>query len=113
MPTRFRSDLPSIAASLPRQVGPAVKAGAELIRFGASVRAPDRHPLGEGLVAAIHVDRRGPTSYAVVAGDDEVFYGHMVEHGTTHSAPHPFLIPAQEEAWKDVENLVAMALRDL
>jgi hypothetical protein len=49
----------------------------------------------------------------VVAGDDDVFYGHMVEHGTTHSAPHPFRVPAAEEARDPVRNLFVASLRNL
>lgn len=88
----------------------AVKQGADLVAERAKVRAPDAPPLGEGLVEAIHVEREGGAGYMVVAGDGDVFYGHMVEHGTSHSPPHPFLVPSLEESRGEIESLVCSAL---
>jgi hypothetical protein len=37
----------------------------------------------------------------VLAGDPKdpsfAFYGHMIEFGTSHSPPYPFLVPALED----------------
>lgn len=112
--------LPQIAATLPRRVQASVKAGAELIAEEARHRVPDAPPLGEGLVDAIHVEytRRkagegGGGGYLVVAGDEDVFYGHLVEFGTVRSAPHPFLLPAAEAKREEVVGLVNAALAKL
>lgn len=113
MSVRLRSRLPSIAAALPSRVDGAVRQGAALVEAAAKQRAPDRPPIGEGLVAAIHVEQQGEASYAVIAGDSKVFWGHLVEHGTSHSAPHPFLVPALEESQAEVVALVKASLRRL
>lgn len=92
------------------RVDVAVHEGAELVRDRAKERAPDATPLGEGLVAAIHVnDSAAPRTYSVVAGDNDAFYGHMVEFGTSHTAPRPFLIPALEESKPEIMRKVRRA----
>ncbi len=59
--------------------------------------AKGRVPVATGkLRDAIHVERKGLAEYVVIAGDDEAFYGHMVEFGTRRQPPHPFLTPAAE-----------------
>lgn len=113
MSATLKSRLPLIAAELRPRVSAAVRAGAGLMSERAKVRAPDAPPLGEGLVSAIHVERQGPAEYAVVAGDDDVFWGHFVEFGTVHSAPKPFLVPAFEESVNETVGLVQGALRRL
>lgn len=110
MPTTLKSRLPEIAAELRPRVGNAVRLGAERIKESAR----DRVPVHTGkLRDGIEIDRRGPTEYAVVAGDRDVFYGHLVEFGTSHSAAHPFLVPAAEQNRQVVERLVIEALRRL
>lgn len=113
MGATLKSRLPQIAAELRPRVSAAVKAGAELVAADASDRAPDAPPYGQGLVQAIHAERAGPAEYAVVAGDDDVFYGHLVEFGTVHSAAQPFLIPAMEAREDEAVDLVRAALRSL
>lgn len=114
MPARLRSRLPQIAAALDPRVDAAVRVGAERIAERASERAPDAPPIGEGLVEAIHVEASDQSAgYLVVAGDDEVFWGHFVEFGTSHSGAQPFLIPAAEESKAEVVQLVSGALRRL
>jgi glycosyltransferase involved in cell wall biosynthesis len=49
--------------------------------------------------------------FEVRAGSTEVFYGHIVEHGSTHTAPHPFLIPALEASRAAVVADVHAALK--
>jgi HK97 gp10 family phage protein len=109
MAATLKSRLPLIAAELRPKVSAAVKVGAEGIaghaRARVSVGAPDVH-----LRDAIHVERRGPASYAVVAGDEQAWYGHLVEFGTVHSAPRPFLIPATEDGRDDAVAAVRAAL---
>lgn len=113
MPAKLKSRIPQIIAELTPRVDLAARAGAELIERDAKIRAPDRPPIGEGLVEAIHVQRDRVGSYYVVAGDDEHWYGHLQEFGTTHHAPQPFLIPAFEQERDAVVGLVAATLRDL
>lgn len=113
MPATLKSRFPEIEASLRPRVGAAVKAGAEVVAGRASARVPDAPPLAEGLVAAISVEREDVAEYAIVAGNSEVFYGHMVEHGTSHSAPQPFLVPSLEESEQEIVALVTAALRGL
>ena len=109
----YQSRIPKITAQMLPRVAAATAAGAELIAQRAKARAPDAPPYGEGLREAIHVEQSGPTTYAVVAGDRDAFYGHMVEHGTSHSAPRPFLMPAVEESRAEIMASIAAALKSL
>lgn len=113
MSATLKSRFPMIVAELLPKVSAAIKTSAEVIAEDAAQKAPDRTPLGDGLVASIHVEREKAGEYSVIAGDDDVFYGHMVEFGTSHSSPHPFLIPAMEEKKPVAEALVTAALRGL
>lgn len=110
MPTTVNSRLSEIAASLPKRVDRAVKEAAEEVANQARLRAPVR---SGALKAAINVQREGRGRYSVVAGDGDVFYGHLVEYGTSHSAAQPFLIPALEVSKPRVDFLIAESLRDL
>lgn len=109
---KLNSRLPEIEASMRAATTRSVRAGADLVAARAKTRAPDAPPYGEGLVEAIHVEKPANTTYtyAVVAGDEDVFYGHMVELGTVRSAPRPFLIPALEESAQEVVAMVHKAL---
>lgn len=109
----LKSRIPMIAAGLPVLVDRAVEEAADKIVESAKVRVPDRAPVGEGLIAAIHTERRGVGERAVVAGDGDHWYGHLVEYGTTHSAPKPFLVPAAEETRPVFVSLVQAALEAL
>jgi HK97 gp10 family phage protein len=105
----LESQLKRIAEELEPEVREALHNGAEQIAEAARVRVPvDTGHLRE----AIHVtvEREG---FHVVAGDKEAFYGHMVEHGTTHSPPHPFLVPAFEENKERLVESVNEAIRKL
>jgi HK97 gp10 family phage protein len=105
----LKSRLPMIAASLTPRARLTAKAAAELIEH----RAKDRVPVRTGrLRDAIHTEPIDDGT-AVVAGTTEVFYGHMVEHGTAHTSAHPFLIPALEESRPEIPNLGSVAFKDL
>lgn len=100
--------IPEIVAELPVKLDEVAEAGANLIE----ATAKDKVDVDTGrLRDAIHVEKVEEGTYAVVAGDREAFYGHMLEHGTSHSAPHPFLIPALEEDRPEVFALAAAAIR--
>lgn len=103
--------LPEIAAEIALKVDPAVKAAAAKIAEDAASKVA-LGPAPEHLRDEIHVERRGKAKYAVVAGEASgAFYGHMVEHGTTHSAPHPFLVPALAENVVETVRLVEEAIK--
>lgn len=104
------SRLPEIAAALPVRVDAVIGAGAERVSQGGKERV---HVDSGDLQAAIHVEREGPAEYAVVAGNDDVFYGHLEEHGTSHSAPHPFLVPSLEAEQKSIVADVAAVIGSL
>lgn len=106
----LKTRLPTIAAELRPKVSAAIKAGAD----GVSRDAKERVHVRRGdLREAIHVERTGPAQYTVVAGDGEVFYGHLEEHGTVHSPPHPFLVPALESERDHIVSGVAAVLKVL
>jgi HK97 gp10 family phage protein len=103
------SRIPEIIGSLDPKVKEALEEGAELIAKDAQTRVP----VATGALRdAIHVEEI-EDGYSVVAGDDEAFYGHIVEHGGVNTPAHPFLIPAGEARWADIEQLVEDVLEDL
>jgi HK97 gp10 family phage protein len=88
----LKSRLPQIAATLDPRVTAAMRAGAEAIEQEAKARVT----VASGdLRDAIHTEVDGDDVY-VMAGDDDVFYGHFVEFGTTRTPARPFLVPALE-----------------
>jgi HK97 gp10 family phage protein len=112
----LKSRLPEIVAELPARLDGVAKAGAELVCASAKERAPyDAHksPGDPHLRDALHVEKVKVGTYAVVAGDSDVFWGHLVENGTTHSAAEPFLIPALEEDKPEVVSLAEAAARTI
>lgn len=102
-----KSRLPEIIAELPVAIRAALVMSAQKI----AQDAKDRVPVETGrLRDAIHVELT-EEGVEVVAGDHDVFYGHMIEHGTTHSPPHPFLVPALEENKSEVIASVEAAIK--
>lgn len=108
----LRSRIPLIAAELHARLDPAVRAAAEVVATGARARVPVGAPEVH-LRDAIHVERNDTATYSVLAGDENVFYGHMVEFGTSHSAPRPFMVPAAEDGRAELAALARAALRGL
>lgn len=106
----YQSRLPRIAAELAVRTDAAAAEAAVVI----ARHAKERVPVDTGrLRDAIHTERVGTGEHAVIAGDREVFYGHLVEHGGAHTPPRPFLIPAVDEARGELAALTLTALRDL
>lgn len=103
----LKSRFPAIAAELEPLTREALKAGVDIVQERAQARVPVE--TGE-LRDAIHTSSEPEGEY-VVAGDSHAFYGHLVEHGTTHTPPRPFLVPALEESKKEILGLVVAALR--
>jgi HK97 gp10 family phage protein len=110
MGATLKSRLPEIAAELRPKVSAAVKQGAEMIAADAQARV---HVRSGELQNRIHTERRGGGEYAVVAGDGEAFYGHLLEGGTDIAPPYPFLTPAFEENEGEVVRLVQFSLKTL
>jgi HK97 gp10 family phage protein len=103
----LKSRLPAIAAELHGLIEAALVPGAQIV----AEQAKQRVPVESGdLRDAIHVDTQ-PEGVYVIAGNRNVFYGHMVEHGTSHSPPEPFLVPALEANQKTVVELAKQALK--
>ena len=87
------SRIPVIIAQLDQKTVDALKDLAEDIADGARERVPvDSGALRD----SIHVEDRGHGVVAVVAGDTDVYYGHIVENGSVNAPAQPFLTPAYE-----------------
>lgn len=104
------SRLPEIVAALQRKVGSAVKDGAELVAECAAEKVP-LGPPPHHLKDDIHVERVGAAEYSVVAGREDTYYGHILEHGSVKMAARPFLIPALEESAPEIVAIVEAALQ--
>jgi len=103
----LKSRIPAIAAELDVLAREGLKAGVEVVQRSAQARVPVE--TGE-LRDAIHTQSEPEGEY-VIAGDNRAFYGHLVEHGTSHTPPRPFLVPALEENRKEILTLVKTALK--
>lgn len=113
MPATLKSRIPEITASLTPRTRAALRPGAEMIAIEAKERCPRTSGAGPHLQDAIHVEP-DEAGWAVVAGNETVFYGHMVENGgAINRAPHPFLVPALESRKEAVVAEVVAALRRL
>jgi HK97 gp10 family phage protein len=101
---------PEIIAELQIRSDLAARAVAEHIEDAAKTRVP----VDTGrLQQAIHTERRRRGTWAVVAGDTDAWYGHIVEHGGAHTSPRPFLVPALESARDEALQAFRAALRGL
>jgi HK97 gp10 family phage protein len=109
----LKSRLPQIAAEVLVRSEIAAEAAARLVEAKAKARVP----VGGGEVHLrdrIHIENGDePGEVYVVMGDREAFYGHIVEYGSVHAAPHPFAIPAAAEAVGEINTLGRAAFRDL
>jgi HK97 gp10 family phage protein len=109
MPAFLKSRFPSIIAQLPARADESVEQAAQAVADAARERVPvDTGTLRD----SIHVIQQGD-DYVVVAGNNKAFYGHMVEHGTSHSGAHPFLIPALEQVRAQIEARIRAGMSGL
>jgi HK97 gp10 family phage protein len=107
----YKSRIPGLAAELTARVNALEQEVADRVVAGAKERVP---VLSGRLRDAIHTEPEDSGSgIFVVAGNNGVFYGNIVEHGGAHSPPHPFLIPAAEQVKAEVESFGRSALRGL
>lgn len=112
----LRSRLPAIIGSLAVVVDDAVIKGAHLVQADAERRLAPHRRTGE-LEQQVHVDDQKREGVYVVAGEPTdpsfAFWGHMLEHGTSHSPPYPFLVPALEENEERIKGMVIAAVRSV
>jgi HK97 gp10 family phage protein len=108
---RLKSRIPEIIAELNPAVSSALETAADLVE----ARAKDRVPVDTGrLRDAIHTAysvEKGRILAWVVAGNNEAWYGHIVEHGGAHTPPHPFLVPSLEDSRQEIERDVAEVVK--
>lgn len=112
MAANYESRFPAIVAELAVKLDAVGKLAAEAIAVGARANVPLGPPTVH-LKDHITVEHEGVGEYRVLAGDKETFYGHIVEHGSVHSAPHPFLMPAAEATVPEIDRIAKIALADL
>jgi HK97 gp10 family phage protein len=98
------SRIPEIIASIPDELGAILEDGANAVAEDAQSRVPVE--TGR-LRDAIHVEQLDDLTFSVVAGDEDAYYGHVVENGSVTTAPRPFLVPAAE-AQRDALDAAAM-----
>ena len=104
----LKSRIPEIIVAIETELATAAEAGAETVAAAARARVP----VATGrLRDAIHTERREDGVY-VIAGDNEAWYGHIVEHGGRDHPAHPFLVPALEESRGTIIDGFARALKD-
>lgn len=114
MAATLNSRIPMIIAKLDDETFEGMVAFAEKVAEGAKERVPDAPPTGSGLVSAIHIEAdESKLEVSVVAGDNEHFYGHFLELGTTRTSPRPFLIPAFEAERPNLNEIASEYLGDL
>lgn len=104
------SRLPEIAAGLAHRMDTVASNAADKVVEGAQERVPVKT---SRLHDAIHKEHTGLGEYTVLAGDTEVFYGHIVEHGGARTPPHPFLMPAAEDVHNQINSLGLEAFGEL
>lgn len=105
----YKSSLPAFIAGLRRAADLTEDDVADKVIERAKERVPKRT---RKLENAIHKEQTAD-GVLVVAGDGDVFYGHLVEHGGAYTAPRPFLVPAAEETRKDIDTLGRKRFQDL
>lgn len=114
MSDNYTSRFPEIVAELAVKLDAVGQLTAETVVVGAKANlalGPPKVHLKED--DHIHVEHVGVGEHMVVAGDNETFYGHIVEHGSVHAAAHPFLMPAAEATVPEIDRVAKIALRDL
>jgi hypothetical protein len=137
MPVNLESRFPDISREMRPQISAAVKESAEAVRDRAKALVVKDQ--GD-LMRAIHIERVGPGEYRVVGGDDDEWYGHIIEYGahgvgrprkdeaglvrrerrelrrelgTGVLPPRPFLLPALEYERLRIAERVEDALNDI
>jgi HK97 gp10 family phage protein len=105
----LKSRIPQIIVEIDVRIAEVIDRGTDQVERDAKARVPKA--TGK-LHDAIHKDERKDGTY-VLGGDDEAWYGHLVEYGTVRTTPQPFLVPALEENRADIVTDGQRALRRL
>lgn len=112
MPITVKSRIPAIIAEMHPRLLAEMKAGAEMIADEARQRVPvDTGRLRDSI--AVKREGNGWTIIAEAKADSGAPYGHMVEFGTVHSSPQPFLVPALESQRAEIIAGANAVLRNL
>lgn len=109
MAGKLTSRIPLIIEQLDDKLLEGVMEVAERTAEGARERVPVE---SGALRDAIHVEAEDDW-VAVVAGNTEAFYGHIVENGSIRTPARPFLLPAFEVEREQLDETIAEALEDL
>lgn len=125
---QMKSRLPEIMVKLSTYTGMTNREIAGAIAEGAKERVPVEtgklrnaihveYKGGERTGGGLETAQLGTDDWAVIAGDNEAFYGHFVEYGH-HSAAgevpaHPFLTPAAEAVVPSIWARYAAKLKNL
>lgn len=105
----LQSRIPQIIGELDEKLLEGVTDLAERVANGAR----DRVPVDTGALRdAIHVEVKDD-QVAVVAGDGDAYYGHIIENGSVKTPPHPFLVPAFEAERPNLAEIVGERLQDI
>jgi HK97 gp10 family phage protein len=105
----LKSRIPQIIVEIDVRIAEVIDRGTDQVERDAKARVPKRT---NTLHDAIHKDEQDDGTY-VIGGDDEAWYGHLVEYGTVRTTPQPFLVPALEENRADIITDGQRALRRL
>jgi HK97 gp10 family phage protein len=105
----LKSRIPQIVVEIDVRIAEVIDRGTDQVERDAKARVPKA--TGK-LHDAIHKDEQDDGTY-VIGGDDEAWYGHLVEYGTVRTAPQPFLVPSLEENRQDIVDDGQRALRRL
>lgn len=107
--TSYQSRIPYVMSLLEHRCDQVAEKAANKIVEKAKAAVPkDSRRLEE----AIHAERTGLMEWTVFAGDEDAFYGHMVEYGTARGGPaQPFLMPAVAEVENEI-NTIGLEVMD-
>lgn len=104
----YTSRIPTVMTLLEARLEAVAEKAADEVVAEAQRRVPYK---SGNLHDAIHKEAGPlPGEYVVLAGDSEVFYGHLVEHGTVKTGAQPFLIPAAEDVKDNIDSISREAL---
>jgi HK97 gp10 family phage protein len=106
----FFSRIPQITRDMEPNVAESLRIGAEVVAAAAAAGAPRGGGIHH-IADDIHVVRNGHLEYLVRAGKTDTFYGHILEHGSVHAAPHPFLVPALRATSHQVVDDVKLGIK--
>jgi len=110
----MKSRIPQIATKLDETLAEALEEALAPVVEDAKAAVPKD---SRDLMKSIHVDHRDDDTVAVVAGNSDAWYGHIIEFGSVQPGPQgaarPFLVPAWERHKLAVQKKVALAMKKL